>query len=141
MESFVCGLLFCTLALLAHPLPDFFREGTPLSLPKAAFGGFFALVCDPVLGFGPFIIFWHFGPPILSGALTCLLFWDCVKKPCVLAGWVIGSLSAPLISVPPALMSADSRLSPSTSAGGGRQLIHMAIAPAVSRELGAASFG
>ena len=69
------------------------------------------------------------------------LVLDCVKLPCVLAGWVIGSMSAPPISVPPAPMGVGYRLSPSTSAGGGRQLIHMAIAPAVSRELVTASSG
>ena len=58
--SFVGEIPSCTWALLVHPLPDFFLEGTLWPPSRVAVICFFALFDDPVLGFGLGVSLGHF---------------------------------------------------------------------------------
>ena len=70
---------FSTWALLVHPLPDIFWQGTLWPLYREAVICFFALFDGPVLDFGLEVSLGHFCLDIAFAAISCLLFWDHVK--------------------------------------------------------------
>ena len=117
--SFVGDIPSYTWALLVHPLPNFFWEGTLWPPSRAAIISFFAFFGGLVLGFGLGVSLGYFCSAIAFAVIPCLLFWDCVKYPCVKAGWLICGLTALLISVPPAPSNINGTSSPSTFSGGG----------------------